>query len=87
MQAITTRYIAATNTKPTRIKAECERGSVIVSVDYGEEDQHEKAKSYLCGKFASEDLKEYGSPIASNPWMKPTVQGVTKNGDHVHVFI
>jgi len=87
MQAITTRYIPATDTKPTRIKAECERGSAIVPVDYSGEDQHEKAKNFLCGKFASEDLKKYGSPVVSNPWIKKTIKGTIKNGDVVHVFI
>lgn len=34
MQAIKTKYLPATNTKPSRIKAECEAGSITISYDY-----------------------------------------------------
>lgn len=34
MQAIQTKYLPATNTKPSRIKAWCEAGSIIVSYSH-----------------------------------------------------
>ena len=92
MQAIETKIIPATNTKPTRIKASCERGSIIVSADSlsgdqanGSESTHVKAAQNLVNKFAQEDLEEYGTPIEKNPWMFPRVVGGTKEG-YAHVF-
>ena len=92
MQAITTKVLPATNTKPTRIRATCERGSIIVSADSisgdqmnGSESTHVKAAQLLVERFANEDLKEYGSPIESNPWMRQRVVGGTKDG-YAHVF-
>lgn len=93
MQAIETKLIPATNTKPTRIKARCERGSIIVSADAlsgdqanGSESTHVKAADLLVRRFAEEDLKEYGTPINKNPWMFRRVVGGTKEG-YAHVFI
>lgn len=93
MQAIETKIIPATNTKPTRIKASCERGSIIVSADSlsgdqmnGSESTHVKAAQLLVQRFADEDLKEYGSPIETNPWLRQRVVGGTKEG-YAHVFV
>lgn len=92
MQAIETKIIPATNTKPMRIRARCERGSIIVSADSlsgdqanGSESTHVKAVEILTRKFAAEDLKEYGTPIDKNPWMFPRVVGGTKEG-YAHVY-
>lgn len=38
-QAITTKSLAATNTRPTRIRAMCEGGSVTLSWDHGQTDK------------------------------------------------
>lgn len=93
MQAIETKLIPATNTKPTRIRARCERGSIIVSADSlsgdqmnGSESTHVKAADALVRKFADEDLKEYGTPIEKNPWMFRRVVGGTREG-YAHVFV
>ncbi len=54
MQAITTRYLGATNTKPARIKATSGSGiSVTVSYDYGltEVKEHAQAVIALCKKL------------------------------------
>ena len=92
MQAIETKLIPATNTKPTRIKASCDRGSIIVSTDSlsgdqanGSESTHVKAAQALVDRFCAEDLKEYGTPIEKNPWMFSRVVGGTKEG-YAHVF-
>ncbi len=87
MQAITTYYIPATNFKPSRIKAKCQRGSITVSYDHsGEESAHINAAKALCAKFVAEDAKEYGSVRESNPWASPFVTGCLPDGGYAHVF-
>ena len=87
VQAITTRVIPATNTKPARIKAECARGSLIISYPSGAgASAHRSAARLLCERFAAEDVKEYCTPYAGTTWLKPFISGVVKNGDYVHVF-
>ena len=54
MQAITTKFLGATNTKPARIKATSGSGiSVTVSFDYGltEVQEHAQAVIALCKKL------------------------------------
>lgn len=87
-QAIQTRVIPATNTKPTRIKATCERGSLTLSWDSldgnrVEEKHHEVAKK-LAQKFVTEDEKEWGKGHSS--WDYPLVTGALKDS-YVHVFV
>jgi len=90
MQAIQTKILAATNTKPTRLKAFCARGNLCYStthltVEVGSEAAHRLAVNALVQKFIDEDRKQYGE-TASNPWAKPFVSGSIKSGDFVHVF-
>lgn len=92
-QAIETKILPATNTKPTRIKARCERGSIIISADSlsgdqmnGSESTHVKAAQILVEKFIREDSKQYGSDPKTNPWNAPRVAGGTKEG-YAHVFL
>ena len=86
MQAIITKVIPATNFKTTRIKAICERGSVIISAIDLSEDAHELAAKVLCIRFADEDEKKYETPPNNNPWLRPFVTGQLPSGDYVHVF-
>jgi hypothetical protein len=73
MQAIKTKIIPATNTKPTRIKAtSCGGISVTLSTSNIEGDQHIAAVRALCEK-----LKWKG---------KMVMGGLTKDGDCVAVF-
>ena len=53
MQAITTKYQGPTNNRDSRIKAECEAGSVYVSWDYGigYEENHAAARDALVNKL------------------------------------
>lgn len=53
-QAIQTRFLGPTNTKPARIKATADAGSVTVSWDHskGIEDNHRAAALTLADKFA-----------------------------------
>jgi hypothetical protein len=56
-QAIVTRYVGPTNTKPSRIKATCDRGSVTISMPIEESgaDAHAVAVRALLAKFQRED--------------------------------
>jgi hypothetical protein len=86
MQAIITKYLPATNFKCSRIKASCERGSIIIDYphDRSGDDCHILAADMLVAKFVKEDVKGYGT--TKNPWNLPRVCGGF-NGDMAHVFI
>ncbi len=88
MQAILTKTIQATQTKPTRIKAECGRGSIIISwPDKKSEEQcHITAALALITKFVEEDTSRHGAEY-ENPWQKPFVSGCLKSLDWAHVYI
>lgn len=85
MQAIITKYLPATNTRGSRIKASCERGST--TIDYPHELSgdavHIAAADALVAKFVKEDKAKYG--IERNPWESPRVCGGLPNG-YVHVY-
>lgn len=89
MQAIVTRYVPATNTKPSRIKASCARGSVVVS--YPHELSGEAVHSYgadsLVAKFVALDAKEYGTSSEKNPWNRKRIIGSLPSGEMAHVFV
>lgn len=86
MQAIQTKYIPATNTRGSRIKATCERGSV--TIPYPDELSghacHIAAADALVAKFAKEDAARYGTD--PNPWLKPRVCGGLPDGTCAHIF-
>lgn len=87
MQAIITTYLPATNFKPSRIKAQCERGSIIVSFDHGFDiaGNHKAAADALVAKFVEEDKARYGT--SKNPWSKKRAMGTLPSGHYAHVFI
>lgn len=87
MQAIITKYMPPTNFKPSKMKAQCERGSLVVSYDHGLDiDQnHRAACEALCAKFGAEDVAKYGSK--ENTWARPKCGGVIPDGRHVFCFI
>lgn len=73
MQTITTKVLAATNKRPTRVKATAQAGSVTISHDYGTLDNiHEEAALALCRKLG---------------WEGSLVMGTLPNEDNVWVFI
>jgi hypothetical protein len=80
MQAITTKYLPATNTKPSRIKAECAAGSLTLGFSVCDEptlpgkDPHERCAYALLKKLGWDDKSELAS-------------GMTKNGIGVHVLV
>ncbi len=87
MQAIRTNYIPCTNTRGSRIKASCERGSITVPFDHGAHDPHEVAAVALVARFIEEDFKERGQPKEKNPWARPFVSGGLPDGSFAHVFL
>lgn len=90
MQAIVTKYLPATNVRGSRIKATCNRGSIILSYpdELNSSDVHAWAAQKLCEKFAAADLKEYGTPVTTNPWMRAFVSGGLPGGkEECHVFV
>ena len=86
MQAIETKYIGPTNYRGSRIKASCERGSIIVSYDdaLNSEDAHIAAADALVAKFVKEDEARYGTN--KNPWSAKRIMGGLKK-TNVHVFV
>lgn len=89
MQAIQTKYIPATNYKPSRVKAWCERGSIVARYDSGSDDYeaHRAAAEALRHRFAVEDRRNYGTPIEINPWMRPIFGGGLPVGGYAFVFV
>lgn len=87
MQAIETKYLGATDTRGSRIKAFCERGSITVPYPHGlSGDQvHVFAAAQLVAKFLAEDEKQYGTQPEKNPWNRPRICGATQLG-YAHVF-
>ena len=92
MQAIITKFIGATNTKPARIKAKCERGEITVGwPDWSQnpEQAHIEAAKALIRKFNAEDLTQYGeqSVKESTGWNQNFATGSIPSGEYVHVFV
>lgn len=88
LQAITTKYLAPTNTRGARIKASCSRGSITISYPYEmrNSDGHVHAAKQLIQKFLKEDLDEKQINPKHNPWAFPFASGQQENGNYVHVF-
>lgn len=87
MQAIETKYLGATDTRGSRIKAYCERGSLTVPYPNLDLVQcHVFAADQLVAKFVAEDEKQYGTPPEKNPWSRRRCTGGTSTG-YAHVFI
>lgn len=88
MQAIQTKYLPATNTRGSRIKAFCERGSITVPYPHelSGDAVHRYAVTQLVWKFMAEDSKKYGVPSSQNPWGREFVTGFLTDGTAAHVF-
>lgn len=89
-QAIYTKYIPATNTRGSRIKASCEAGSITIPYPSAENESgaHIHAAEMLCKKLADKNVKEYKSKDAGNAWLKPRVcGGLPNNKGYAHVFL
>ena len=97
MQAIITKFISATNCRGSRIKASCERGSIIISYpdELSGDAVHIAAADALVSKFVKEDADRYGTVkddaarygTNKNPWLTPRVCGGLPDGSVAHVFV
>lgn len=87
MQAIQTKYLPATNTRGSRIKATCERGSI--TIDYPHElhgdECHREAVRQLVARFIAED--SIRQPVSVNPWARTFVTGGLPDGTYAHVLL
>ena len=65
MQAIITKYIGATNYRPSRIKATCEAGSVTIAYPYEdeEEESHAQAARALVDKLGWTEANGYPAMV------------------------
>ena len=70
MQAIKTKFFGPTNRRGSRVRAKCERGSLVVEWDHsvGPEENHRRAVRLLLDKFAAEDAAKYGAPPSDHHW-------------------
>ena len=86
-QPIFTKYLPATETKGSRVKASCERGSITLSwpCELGTQEAHCYAAQCLVERFIAQDAKKYGSDPVKNPWNGKRYMGGIKGG-YVHVF-
>lgn len=73
MQAIETKYLPVSNTKPSRFKATCSAGSIIINYDYAFNYEY---NHILAAKALIEKLG----------WSQNFATGTLKNGNFVHVL-
>lgn len=90
MQAIITKVIPATNTRPTRIKATCGRGSLTVAFPHelSGEACHVYVVERMCELFDEQDRKKRGSKSChKGSWSRPKASGQIPSGEYVFCFI
>jgi len=90
MKAIQTKYIPCTDRRGSRIKATCERGSIII--DYPHElsgdEVHREAVRHLIARFILEDEEgEHPCPADRNPWNRDFATGCLPDGTFAHVLL
>ncbi len=93
-QAIITKYLGATNSRGSRIRASCARGESLFFPYPHElegEEVHRAAVHALVEKFAVEDevrvLRALDERCRVFPWKRPFVTGQLASGEYVHVFM
>jgi hypothetical protein len=88
MQSIQTKFLSATDSKGSRIKAKCARGSIVIPLDYGlsGDDIHRAAVMALILRFLDEDESK-GTPRETNFWSRAFVSGSLPDGSMAHVFL
>jgi hypothetical protein len=90
MQAILTKYIRESNTKGSRIKATCERGTLTIPYDheFDTDGAHRKAALALINLFINEDKARNGTPLNKNVWAGHFASAeLPNNKGHAHIFI
>lgn len=88
MQTITVKYLPATETRGSRLKASATRGSI--TIPYPHELNRSEAHAHACRNlakfFLDADKVRYGSDPKSSPWNGPWVEG-SLPGDAESVFV
>ncbi len=89
MQAIQTKYLPATNSRGSRIKASCERGSLTIPYPHelSGDEVHREAVRQLLERFVSEDWRDRSIPPSNNPWKRDFATGSLPDGTVAHVLL
>ena len=87
MQAIQTKFLSATDTRGSCIKAKCARGSVTIPFPHelSGDDIHRAAVLALVTRFLDEDESK-GIPRETNFWNRSFVSGSLPDGSMAHIF-
>jgi hypothetical protein len=87
MQSIQTKFLSATESKGSRIKAKCARGSVTIPFPHelSGDDIHRAAVLALVTRFLDEDESK-GIHRETNFWNRSFVSGSLPNGSMAHIF-
>ena len=88
MQSIQTKYLSATESKGSRIKAKCARGSIVIPFPHelSGDDIHRAAVLALVTRFLDEDSAK-GTPRETNFWNRSFVSGSLPDGSMAHIFL
>jgi len=87
MQSIQTKYLPATDSRGCRIKAKCERGSVVIPYPHelNGDETHRVAVVALVNRFLDEDESK-GIPRETNFWNRAFVSGSLPGCSMAHIF-
>ena len=87
MQSIQTKFLSATESKGSRIKAKCARGCVTIPFPHelSGDDIHRAAVLALVTRFLDEDSAK-GTPRETNLWNRSFVSGSLPDGSMAHIF-
>ena len=87
MQSIQTKYLSATDTRGSRIKAKCARGSIVIPFPHelSGDDIHRAAVLALVTRFLDEDSSK-GTPRETNFWNRSFASGSLPDGSMAHIF-
>lgn len=88
MQSIQTKYLPATDSNGSRIKAKCARGSIVIPFPHELTGDaiHRAAVLALVLRFLDEDAAK-GTPRETNFWNRAFVSGSLADGSMAHVFL
>lgn len=88
MQSIHSKYLPANDTRGSRIKAKCARGSITIPFPHELTGDaiHRAAVLALVTRFLDEDQAK-GTPRETNFWNRAFVSGSLSDGSMAHVFL
>ena len=88
MQSIQTKYLPSTDTRGSRIKAKCARGSITIPFPHELTGDaiHRAAVLALVTRFLDEDQAK-GTPRETNFWNREFISGSLSDGSMAHVFL